>query len=189
MERDRFDEMRDHMNVVFESLRGEIRVLAEGHGYVVEAIGDLRDGQADLIARYDSLRVGQDSLRAGQADLIAKYNSLRVGQDSLVAGQTDLVAKYDFLRVGQDSLRAEQADLVAGQTDLVANNDSLLSGQAEIRAELTDFRAETREDFRSVRAAIHARDARLDDRVSRVEKDVATLKRQVKALGPGKDRS
>ena len=66
MERDRFDAIRDQVNVVFESLRGDIRVLAEGHAHVVEAIDDLRAGQKRLEAGQEELRI---ELRADRSDL------------------------------------------------------------------------------------------------------------------------
>jgi hypothetical protein len=57
MERDRFDEIRDQVNVVFESLRGDIRLLAEGHVHVVEAIDELRAGQRRLETGLEGLRI------------------------------------------------------------------------------------------------------------------------------------
>ena len=110
MERDRFDEIRDQVNVVFESLRGDIRLLADGHAHVVEAI--------------DDLRVGQKRLEAGQEVL---------------------------------------------RTELLAD-----------RSDLAQFREETRGEFRWVKAA----NARLEKRMTRVERDVAVLKRRVRAPGP-----
>jgi chromosome segregation ATPase len=143
-EQDRFEEVKDHVNVVVESLRGDIRVLAEGHTSVTAAIEVFRAGQDELRGKVEHLSVGQAVLRAGQ----------------------------DELRAGQDELRGDMRQLSMG-----------------LRQEMSEFRTEVREGFRSVRAAVHASNDRLGERVERVERDVAVLKKQVKALGPRKGRS
>ena len=64
MERDRFDEIRDQVNVVLESLRGDIRLLAEGHAHVVESIDELRAGQKRLETGQEEMR---NEMRADRA--------------------------------------------------------------------------------------------------------------------------
>jgi chromosome segregation ATPase len=139
-ERDRFDEIKDHVNVVFESLRGDMRLLAEGHGSLAGGLAEVRAGQVALREDVERLRVGQDGLRMGQDGLRADVTELRRGQDGL-------------------------------------------------RGEMTQFRGKVREEFRAVRTALHSSHGAPDERVGRVERDVATLKRQIRALGPKRGRS
>jgi chromosome segregation ATPase len=146
-DRDRFDEMRDQVLVVVESLRGDIRLLAEGH--------------ASLAGSIDDLRAGQGRLEAGQEKL-----------------------EYGFAK-----LETRQGKLESGQDELRSSHAGLRGDVAELRGEMGRFRGEVREEFHAVRATLHSSHGVLDERVDRVERDVAILKRQIKGLGPRKGRS
>ena len=78
------EQTRRHFDVVAESLKSEIRVIAEGHGVLVEKIDGLGTRMDHLETKVDRLETKVDALDARMDSLETKVDHLETKLDGFI---------------------------------------------------------------------------------------------------------
>ncbi len=148
------EQTRRHFDVVAESLKSDIRLLAEGHGVLVEKIDGLGTRMDSLETKVDHLETKVDSLETKVDHLETKVDHLEVKVDNLETKVDNLGTKVDHLETRMDGLETK----------------------------LDGFIVETRTNFEEVRASIKFSYAELDRRLTFLESGFKDLSSRMATL-------
>jgi chromosome segregation ATPase len=123
------NELIRHTDMRFESLRDDIRMVAEG-------FATLSAGQARILAvvaahdaRFDSLAEGQHALAARADRFAERQDALTARVDVIAESQEALTARVDRMAEGQEALTARVDRMAEGQEALTARVDRIAEGQ------------------------------------------------------------
>ncbi|MGA9750817.1 MAG: hypothetical protein WBS54_03415 [Acidobacteriota bacterium] len=132
-------ETRRHFDVVAEDLRSDIRLLAEGHGALVEKV----DG---LDAKVDRLDTKVDHLETRMDSLETKVDHLDTKVDHLETRMDGLETKVDHLETRMDGFEAKLDDfIVETRTNFEEVRASIKFSYAELDRRITFLEAGLRE--------------------------------------------
>jgi chromosome segregation ATPase len=132
------EQTRRHFDVVAESLKSEIRVIAEGHGVLVEKIDGLGTRMDGLETKVDRLETKVDGLDTRMGHLETKADHLEKKVDHLdtkldgfiVETRTNFEEVRASIKFSYAELDRRLTFLESGFKDLSSRMDSIESRQA-----------------------------------------------------------
>ncbi|MGC8724285.1 MAG: hypothetical protein ACP5VF_10525 [Acidobacteriota bacterium] len=190
------EETRRHFDVVADGVRSDIRLLAEGHGALVEKVDHL-DAKVDrletkvdhldtrmevLETKVDHLETRMDVLETKVDHLDTRMEVLETKVDHLDTRMDALETKVDHLDTRMDVLETKVDHLEIKVDHLDTRMDGVETRLDSIETKLDDFIVETRTNFEEVRASIKFSYAELDRRITFLEAGFKDLAARVASI-------